>query len=58
MQPVYETLSGWRQPISDIRRFEALPEPAGRYVERIQELAGIPISMISVGPEREQAIRV
>jgi len=58
MQPVYETLSGWKQPISDIRTFEALPEPAGRYVERIQELAGIPISMISGGPEREQAIRV
>jgi adenylosuccinate synthase len=55
-QPVYETLPGWQADISGVRRLDDLPEHGRRYIERIQELARLPISMISVGPEREQAI--
>jgi len=54
--PVYEALPGWQTDISHVRRLEDLPSNARRYVERIQELAGVPITMISVGPERDQAI--
>ena len=55
-QPIYETLPGWQADISGARRLADLPENARRYVARIQELAGLPVTMISVGPEREQAI--
>jgi adenylosuccinate synthase len=55
-RPVYETLPGWQADIFGARRLVDLPENARRYVERIQELTGLPIIMISVGPEREQAV--
>jgi adenylosuccinate synthase len=55
-KPIYETLPGWRADISGARRLDDLPPQGRRYIERVQELARLPISMISVGPEREQAI--
>ena len=54
--PVYETLPGWQTDISDVRRLEDLPEPARHYIARIEALAGVPVRLISVGPEREQAV--
>lgn len=54
--PVYETLPGWQEDISGARRLEDLPDHARRYVARLADLSGVRISMISVGPEREQAI--
>jgi adenylosuccinate synthase len=54
--PVYETLPGWQTEITRLRRFRDLPTNAQRYVERVEALAGAPVSVISVGPEREQAI--
>jgi adenylosuccinate synthase len=56
-KPIYETLPGWQADISGARRLQDLPENARRYVERIQEISAVPIAMISVGPERDQAIR-
>lgn len=56
--PVYETLPGWQDDISAVRQIDHLPENARRYIRRIEEIIGIPITMISVGPEREQAIQV
>ncbi len=57
-RPVYETLSGWRCDISDVRRFADLPPQAQAYVRAIESAAGIPVRWISVGPRREQIIRV
>jgi adenylosuccinate synthase len=57
-KPIYETLSGWQADISGARRLDDLPPQGRRYIERVQELARLPISMISVGPEREQAILI
>ena len=57
-KPVYEEVSGWRQPTTDVRRFEDLPEAARNYVKRIEEFIGVPVEIVSVGPEREQAIVV
>jgi adenylosuccinate synthase len=54
--PVYEELPGWRQSTVGTVRFADLPPNARRYLERIQELAGVPIDMISTGPDREQTI--
>ena len=52
VEPVYETLPGWKQDISQVRRFDDLPVEAKRYVQRLETLAGAPITMVSVGPER------
>ena len=57
-RPVYETLPGWRCDISDVRRFADLPPQAQAYVRAIESAAGIPVRWISVGPRREQIIRV
>ena len=55
-RPVYETLSGWRQDVSAARRLADLPAAARRYVERLGELLGRPVTIISVGPDRAQTI--
>jgi adenylosuccinate synthase len=55
-EPVYETLPGWQQPISGQRDFDALPKEARRYVERLSELSGAEIGIVSTGPDREQTI--
>ena len=55
-QPVYEELPGWQAPITDIRRFEQLPAATRKYVLRLEELISSPVSLICVGPRREQAI--
>jgi adenylosuccinate synthase len=56
VDPVYEELPGWKQHISDIKNYEELPENARRYVERISELVGVPLGIVSVGPNRNQTI--
>ncbi|HHW40112.1 MAG TPA: adenylosuccinate synthase [Syntrophomonadaceae bacterium] len=55
-EPVYEELDGWQQDTSGIRRYEDLPEAARRYLQRISEITGVPVVMVSVGPDREQTI--
>ncbi len=54
--PVYEEMPGWNCDISGCRTFEELPAEARAYVERLEELAGAPISIVTVGPDREQTI--
>jgi adenylosuccinate synthase len=56
-QPVYEELPGWERDISAARAFDDLPRAARVYVTRVEELVGVPATLISVGPEREQTIR-
>jgi adenylosuccinate synthase len=55
-KPVYETLPGWKKDIATARRPSDLPAAATRYVERIAELLQLPVSIVSVGPDREQTI--
>ncbi|MFP4129867.1 MAG: adenylosuccinate synthase [Halorhodospira sp.] len=55
-EPVYEDLPGWRGSTSGLARFEDLPENAQAYVRRIEELVGVPVAMISTGPDRSQTI--
>lgn len=55
-KPVYETLPGWQTDISGIRHYEDLPEAARRYVERISEVTGVRLGIVSVGPNRKQTI--
>jgi adenylosuccinate synthase len=55
-QPVYEELPGWRCDITGCRQFDDLPRAAQDYILRLEQLAGVPVSMIAVGPSREQTI--
>ncbi len=55
-QPIYEELPGWSEDIRGARALEDLPTAARRYVERIEELVGVPILLIGVGPGREETI--
>jgi adenylosuccinate synthase len=54
--PVYEELPGWWEDISQARAFEDLPANARRYVERIEELAGTRVSIVGVGPGRDENV--
>ena len=54
--PIYESFEGWDQPIHDVRALADLPEQARRYVTALEALAGVPIVLVSVGPERTQTI--
>jgi len=54
--PVYETLPGWDEDISQARRMADLPERAQQYLGRLSELVGRPIELVSVGPDRQQTV--
>ncbi len=55
-EPVYEELPGWSEDISGARKWDNLPAAAKAYLDRIAKLAGIPVRLVSVGPERSQVI--
>jgi adenylosuccinate synthase len=54
--PIYTYLASWQEDIQSIREFEALPTNAQRYIEFIEKFTGVPITMIGVGPQRDQVI--
>lgn len=56
LEPIYETHKGWETDISNIRKYEELPENCKKYLERLEEILETPISIVSVGPDREQTI--
>lgn len=58
VEPVYETLPGWRTSTKNARTWEDIPAPARSYLERLSELSGVPIALVSIGPRRDQAIRL
>jgi adenylosuccinate synthase len=55
-RPVYEELPGWQEEITGVRRMQDLPVPARGYLERISQLVGRPVGVVSVGPDRAQTI--
>ncbi len=55
-KPIYETMPGWREDISNCRSFGDLPAAAQAYIERVAELCDLPIDIVSVGPERDQLV--
>ena len=56
VEPVYETFPGWKTDTSSIRTYDALPAGARKYLERMAEVTGIALGIVSVGPSREQTI--
>jgi len=57
-RPVYETLPGWTENLTGIRKWKDLPQNAQAYIHRLQELSGVQVSLVSVGPERDQIIHL
>ncbi|MCX7896341.1 MAG: adenylosuccinate synthase [Rhodocyclaceae bacterium] len=55
-EPVYETMPGWKESTVGIKCFEALPKNAQNYIKRMEELCGVPVDMVSTGPDREETI--
>ena len=58
VEPIYETIEGWKQPTANARSWADLPAQAIKYVRRIEELVGCPIALLSTSPEREDPILV
>ena len=58
VKPVYRTVPGWQQEITEVRNFDDLPKAAKDYVHTVSELLGFPVEIVSVGPDREQTIFV
>ena len=56
VEPIYETFSGWKTPTVGAKTLNALPEKTKQFLNRIAALAGIPLAIISTGPDREQTI--
>jgi len=57
-EPIYETLPGWEEDIRGVRELADLPDNARRYIDRIQALVDVPAAFISVGPGRDEIIKV
>jgi adenylosuccinate synthase len=55
-KPVYETLEGWKEDITNCKTYEALPKQAKAYIEFIEAQVGIPVKIVSIGPKRDQTI--
>ncbi|MFW5791312.1 MAG: adenylosuccinate synthase [Desulfohalobiaceae bacterium] len=56
VEPVYESMPGWREDISGVTSWKDLPRAAREYVGRIEEFLGVPVSIVSVGPDRTQTL--
>jgi adenylosuccinate synthase len=56
VKPIYETLPGWEEKLTGVRTFDELPESAKRYVRRVEEISGVPVTCISVGADRGETV--
>jgi adenylosuccinate synthase len=56
LEPVYEEMPGWRESTVGVTEYAALPLNARKYLERLESLVGVPIDVISTGPDRDQTI--
>ena len=55
-RPVYEELPGWRTSTREVTRFADLPDAAKRYIARLEQLTGVPVGILSLGPRRESTL--
>ncbi len=55
-EPVYEELPGWREPTAGVAQHDALPARARAFLERVEQLAGVPVDIVSTGPDRAQTV--
>ncbi|SNC58686.1 adenylosuccinate synthase [Sodalis endosymbiont of Henestaris halophilus] len=56
IKPIYETQSGWRANTLEVKQFDKLPDEVHLYIKRIEEITGVPVDIISTGPDRSQTM--
>jgi adenylosuccinate synthase len=56
IEPVYTDMTGWKEDISKIKEYNKLPESLKKYIDYIEKQTGVPITLVSVGPDREETI--
>ena len=56
LEPVYISMPGWKTDLNGSKNLEQLPENAKKYLKKLEELVGIPVSIVSIGPDREQTL--
>lgn len=57
-EPIYEELPGWLTPTTGARAVEDLPDAARAYIARVEQLVGVPVALVTVGPERDEAVHL
>jgi adenylosuccinate synthase len=58
IEPIYEIIEGWGDPVFSIRSWKDLPEACIKYLRRIEQLIGVPVSILSTSPERSDTILI
>ncbi|MCE1857527.1 adenylosuccinate synthetase, partial [Enterobacter hormaechei] len=56
IEPVYETMPGWNESTFGVKEHRKLPQAALNYIKRVEELTGVPVDIISTGPDRSETI--
>lgn len=56
IEPIYETMPGWSESTFGVKAFDKLPEAARRYIKRIEEVTGVPVDIVSTGPDRSETM--
>lgn len=56
VEPVYETVPGWHEPIDQIQNFDELPANAKKYLAKLEQYIGVPVKIVSIGPARHQTL--
>jgi adenylosuccinate synthase len=56
VEPEYEEMPGWKESTAGVCAYAGLPPAARRYLERVQEILGVPMDMVSTGPDRDHTI--
>ncbi|MGL9774027.1 MAG: adenylosuccinate synthase [Sodalis sp. (in: enterobacteria)] len=56
IKPIYETMPGWSESTFGVKSFDKLPEAARRYIKRIEEVTGVPVDIVSTGPDRSETM--
>jgi adenylosuccinate synthase len=56
VEAIYETLPGWHEPTRGARDFDELPQEARQYVQRLEEVSGVPAAIVSTGSDRDETI--
>ena len=57
-RPIFEEMPGWTDDLRTVRRYRDLPAATQNYLKRVEELVGVPIQIVSVGPDREETMVV
>ena len=56
VEPVYETMPGWSENTFGVKTLDGLPQAARNYIRRIEEITGVPVDIISTGPDRDETM--